>query len=315
MGPLVIGHGSALEYWNAACRRTGDVSALGNAASRRRDTAAACAALARGEVPQLRDASLAPAGCSLPLQVTVTEPAARPRGRNLVGHVRVAEVPVGAFVQVGPDMFASSPEFAFTQMADELTLVELMALAHELCGTYARLPEGELLLGCPPLTSTAKLARFIDSSSGFRGRDNAVRTVEYLFDGAATPQQAQVLMLLCLPYLLGGFYLPRPKVNERVGMASWERGQAAFYVCDLYWPEARLEVACGSETDPVRQAALERTGIRTVRITDELLRDPAQFKKTARALARALGKRLRYHDPEFSQAHDELRRELGLPNA
>lgn len=114
----------------------------------------------------------------------------------------------------------STPEFCFLQMAGCLSLVQLIQLGFELCGTYALVGGAPAVRRAAPLTTKVKLAAFVEQSSGARGCKKAARAVRYVQDGAASPMETMLAMMLCLPYGLGGYGLEKPLINHRVDVPS-----------------------------------------------------------------------------------------------
>ena len=319
-----IGYRSAIEYWNGAFRHVDAPLELGTSQSRRADTKAALASLERRDAARLPEGASPPSECTLPLHVMAASKDGAVRSADVVAHVRSAPLPSASLVRIDRDLFVSTPEFAFTQMADALSLVELIELGFELCGTYATGPDGTLRSDLPALSSVARLRRFLDRAPRFRGRRKAQRALRYVQDNSASPRETQLTMLLCLPYALGGYGLPRPELNRRVGLRdSRGRLSGAHCVCDLYWHDCRLDVEYDSTEfhaapealakDARRRTALEAAKVTSINVTNAHMRDSGLFNQLARDVARILDKRLRYRDPQFTRAHLELRRQLGLP--
>ena len=247
-------------------------------------------------------------------------------------HIFSMETPTGCFINVGNGIMMSSPEFCFLQMAKEFSLVELIELGYELCGTYSlsanaahaeepTFPARGFNIR-PPLSSKKKLEDFIAGMPGVEGHKKAVRALRYISDGAASPMEAKLAILLTLPYKLGGYHFPMPEHNSRIVPVKTEKKSASkkSYACDLYWPDHGLAIEYDSDSyhtgperiasDSKRRNALELMGVTVITVTNQQLRNIPELEKVAYALAGHMKKRLRYINPSFSAAHRELHRLL-----
>lgn len=318
---VVIGYKSAMQYW-AIVRASVDVRcALGSSRDRRRATEAALRALNQAAKPYWGSGKPLPPGCTPPLHVMVSNCSARAGGKRIVAHVRTAPVPPKAFSRCGED-FMSVPEFAFVQLADALSFGELLMLGAMLCGTYDVDENGALMANVAAVTDAARLRDCVQAAGRFRGRAKALLATRYIVDGAASPREAMLVYLLCLPYRLGGYGLPMPLLNHRLALPKEKRGYGSTQrsvVCDLYWPDARIDVEYDSEEhhadslakDARRRTWLEEMGITAINVSKAQLRNSVLFDELAHMLARKVGKRLRAGD-SFEAKRDELRRQLGV---
>jgi len=181
---------------------------------------------------------------------------------------------------------------------------------------------GEHLYNNPPLTSVRALKAFASRMEGVRGRKKALRALRYIADGSASPMETIVLMLLVLPYKLGGYGFAKPELNKRVDIRN-VAGQVpdrTYYKCDFYWPKANLAAEYDSdlhhtgperiESDSIRRLHLKANGIEVVTVTRGQLRSIPEFEGVAKTIAKGLGKRLSYKNPGFQEAQKELRKLL-----
>lgn len=314
---MLIGYISALEYW----RTVGD-RFLRTGRQRRMATRRARIQMAKKEKPIMGEGNRRPAGCSLPLHALVADACVRTETSGVVTHTWRGSFPDTAFTEVLPEFLVSTPEFCFLQMANCLSLAGLIELGFELCGTHARFENAPTTYRAAPLTTKAKLAAFIEQSTGAYGHKKAARAVRYVQDGAASPTEAILTMMLCLPYGLGGYGLEAPKLNYRVDVPSSLKKVAdrAYCVCDLCWPEVKLCVEYDSaqyhgdpdrqESDARRRSTLLALGYTVVTVTRGQVMDAGAFNRLAHQLAKQIGKRLRYRDPGFTRKHRALRTEL-----
>jgi len=268
------------------------------------------------------------AGLTLPVHIIISNPIARWSSKTMQQHVLTDKVTTGCFLKVEDELWVSSPEYCFLQMAGSLSLAKLIELGYEFCGAYS-LPAAND--ANPPdrgfyyrkqLTSTKKLEAFISDMSGVRGYQKAKRALRYLIDNSASPMETKLSILLTLPYLLGGFGLIAPELNSRIIPSKTARKSTSksFYTCDLFWPEYSLAVEydsaqqhTGSEhinSDAKKKNALTLMGITVITVTKQQLYSTVELEKVARILATCLDKRLRFKKKSFVVNHSELRRQL-----
>ncbi|MCL2529013.1 MAG: endonuclease domain-containing protein [Coriobacteriia bacterium] len=243
-------------------------------------------------------------------------------------HVFSSETPVGCFMNVGRNLMMSSPEFCFLQMANHLSLVELLELGYELCGEYSLpLPHDKKVpkrgfYNRKQLTSTKKLQEFLNSMPGVKGSTKAIRALTYLQDGSASPMETKLALFMVLPYKLGGFGFEKPELNRRVNLTKSVRKyfRKEYYVCDLFWAEKKVAVEydsdqnhTGSEriaSDSKKRNALVSMGIQVVSVTKQQLYNSKELESAVRTVAKHMGKRLFPAKSNFPAAHLELRKEL-----
>ena len=316
---ILLSHTTALRFWRSDARRG---EAL--ASPRRVPTQRARMALSRRKKIDIPTSLLAESESGV-VEILVGSKGARIRTARIASHVWSLPVPNSSFCACSKNVVVSSPEFCFLQMASTLSVVELIRLGFELCGTYSMHDEG-FSVAEEPLTTVARLGRFLETAQGLRGLDKARRAVRYLINGSASPMETAFAMLLCLPYALGGYGIGRPRLNYRVEIPASLRVEAGRSICvfDMCWPALRLTCEYDSNTwhsDAAaidkdarrRNAALILLGYRSITVSWAQVADPAAFNRLAHQIARATGKRLRYRDPGFTRAHCALRERV-LPH-
>lgn len=315
-----ITHQSALEYW----RRPSDVH-VGIKHNPKRQKAPKMptdtpSALQLAEVMHL----------TVPIDISVNNKSARRRQEAVRYHVAANDLPGNSVVSVRKGVGVSSPESCFLQMAEQLTLAELIALGLELCGSYSLYNHNEPrdntsqgFYSRPPLTTIKKLAAFVSKTEGRRGHKKAERSLRYIGDNSASPQETILSILLTLPYNLGGYGLPMPKLNARIvpkGAAKLSSSKRSYY-CDLYWPEYMLAVEYDSDTyhtgaeriasDSKRRNALSKLGIVVITVTNQQISNSVEFEKDAKQIASSMGKQLRHkRTPGFRDTQHQLRKVL-----
>ena len=214
--------------------------------------------------------------------------------------------PRDAFVAAGEHSFVASPEWCFLQMAQRLDFAELVLLGMELCGLYCLDPESEQGVGqrSAPLTNCKRIAAFLAENEGARGRRAAQTALKYVVDRAASPMESAVVMLLFLPFMRGGYGLPRPNLNWQINLDQNGRhllGGARCYG-DICWPDFKLDVeylgelphggAADMRADRRRTLAIEQSGFEVIEITKDQVTDLQAFDIVAQRVARKVGKRI-----------------------
>lgn len=216
------------------------------------------------------------------------------------------------------DVFVSTPEFCFLQMASLLTVEQLIALGFELCGSYARTKEATVYQAFP-LTSVEKLDSFLSKANGFNGIKRARRALRYILPRSASPMETALTMLLCLPYSLGGFGIASPKLNYPIDIPIplKKKIHAHYYICDLFWPDSNLAIEYDSDLahsgiykttkDAARRSVLTTLDISVLSVTRPQIMGRASFIQLAHLVARKTGKRIRCDWSSFSYQHQKLR--------
>ena len=271
-------------------------------------------------------------GLSLPLDIMVGSLSARRPSKVVRPRVCSKPLPNGSFVDAGGGLYVSSPEFFFFQMALEYPLAKLIELGLELCGSYsmpsidfADKGQGDseqALYNLPRLTSKKRLKAFAARMKEWPGHRLASKALQYITNDSASPMETILVILLTLPYRNGGYGLPMPELNGRIvpeKKAKRFLGRS-FYRGDLLWRKAGVVAEYNSDLehtgperiamDAIRRSDLDLCGISEVTVTKSQIKNEELFENVAKQLAAKIGKELRYKDPEFSKARNELRRDL-----
>jgi len=181
------------------------------------------------------------------------------------------------------------------------------------------------LYGLPQLTNTKALKALTARMAGVYGQKNAARALRYIADGSASPMETILFLFLTLPHKIGGYGLPIPELNMRIDLGKLtrqglQRADKAHYKCDLFWPDANVAIEYDSDqyhtgadriaNDSKRRFDLDALGIDVITVTKSQIRNAEEFDDMGKRIAKKLGKRLRYTNPDFLKARRELRRSL-----
>lgn len=306
-----ISHASALEYWRKTA--AGSVP-VGKPCAVDRLTATP------SDARRIRVKT--PFGLSSPLHVSVGDQKARKTTRKLVCRISERHFPQGSFFSLSRDFIISCPELCFVQMANLLSLIELIKLGFELCGGY-RLShdvDGNGFRTAPPLTDHAKLTAYVMAVAGLKGCEKARRALQYIADGAASPMETVVTMLLSLPYRMGGYGFSLSSLNHPIRVGGGNGICPVDYRADLFWPEVKVDIEYDSDSfhtgsrriakDAIRRNKLSSVGVTVLTVSRMQVGSAVGFHEVALVLAGILRKRIAPPLPGFYKARAALRRQL-----
>ena len=173
-----------------------------------------------------------------------------------------------------------------------------------------------------PLTQPERIVCAIADVPGLEGRRRAARAARYVCGGSGSPLETKVVMLICLPPMLGGEHLPFPELNKRIAFSEGARRLAGMRCCvaDMLWPKQRVVVEVnglsfhadrdGFIEHSGRRAALEADGYRVIDINYTQAAHLEQWDLLAITLAKALGRRPQARTARFLHNRDELHSQL-----
>ena len=228
----------------------------------------------------------------------------------------------GMFCKIGDRAYTVSPEMLFVQMATRLSRIELVLLGMELCGTYAPCPYSDRFEERPPVTTVKRLKNFCQRAKGIRGASKAASTLRWIVDDSNSPAETALVLYLCLPVRLGGYGFEYPDMNPETPLgvrASRMLGHDTMR-CDLHWVDQAVALEYDSDENHLTSQSASRDALRrnvmgykdtnVITVRNPMITAPRAFDDVARQLARALGRRLRPRDLEFTTARIELRLKL-----
>ncbi len=312
---IILTHKSAFRYWR---RFTGERHALKRL--RQRSVMQQAAHIRQLPMEDLASLGFFPTDDN-PLDLLFFSWETRMQSAEVRPHVTSTIWPAGPILQLTPEVGIVSPELCFTLLANEISQPALAWAGMELCGTYAIVGPERKLVERHPLTTAAALQEYVEKRYP-RGAGDVHEAAKYVLDGAASPMEAKLALLLTLPTAKGGYGLPAPILNAPIHVGQTAR---ALYPhdcrADLYWPSILLDVEYDGEEahtgnmhakDVARSAALKAEGVEVVAISTAQLYDKDAFAQLAKLIGARLGKRVRVRIRDFSERQDALRRELGL---
>ena len=247
-----------------------------------------------------------------PTDFIVPSPSSRTRSTRITCSVFDKRIPAKAFVYVGDGVFVVSPELCLLLEARTAAFANLVETGYEFCGSYrlAASSDTGMLSDQLPLTSVSKLQSFLSRARNLNGVGAARDAVAHILPNSESPKESQLSILSSFPGRLGGYGFPQPTLNHPVRISEKARGRSVGETCrcDLFWPDAKLDVEYDSrlhhtgeaeqEKDSARRTALAYAGILVITVSSDQLHTRSEMDKVAHAMAKRLGTRCR------SRAHD-----------
>lgn len=240
--------------------------------------------------------------------------------RRFVRHRWNGMLPEGALVVVSPGIAVCSPEFSLVQLASALPPAEYVRWACALCASYRIGERG--IEEREPITSVARVGVFLEGCYGHRGAGRCRRLLRYVRDGARSPKEVELHLLLALPAGLGGYGLEGDVLNWRLDLgaedaAIADRPDRRWAEVDLAWPERAVGLEYQGrehegtvEADRRRLNMLAALGVRVLQMDAAQVSDQALFDRTARQLARLLGREVPEPTDAWRAARGDLRETL-----
>lgn len=149
-----------------------------------------------------------------PVSILLSCKANMRESQNLSPRIWSGKHPSRSFYKITQDLYISTPEATFLQLGKELSLIQLITVGYELCGSYGlSVQSSSGFLRREPRSNPQLIERYLEKCEGIHGVKAAKRASSYLVKGSASPMESLLSMLLCLPPSLGGFGLPRPELN------------------------------------------------------------------------------------------------------
>lgn len=261
---------------------------------------------------------------SRPLHVMVASHEARRNREHVRSHVAPASLKTGRFSHVAPGIYLPQPEIALLQFARGRSLPEIIVEGTKLCGTFSCGADAGANQRRPPLSSIAALKSASSVHDDVPGRVAVRRALSWILEGAASPREIALGLLMSLPNLLGGYALGRPVLNWPLdlGVRGSRMTEKSYYVADLCWPKNKLVLEYDSDEyhlasqqlhdDAVKRMVLESLGYRVISVTRLQMNSIEEMNRLALAVARHLARPVRFRVKGFQKKQSELRRAVGL---
>ena len=275
-----------------------------------------------------------------PLELGVFDLNKRINLKTTKSRVLSRALPEAALLRVNRNLYVASPELAVVQIAETATLMQLTQVIMELCGTYSPTPHPTAdhpetaKYEIPPVTSLERISTFaVRVRAKVKARDLVKRAVAIAREGAASPAETNLALMLGLPVKQGGYGFGMPQFNARLDAPEDERPYVtqAYYQLDLYWEDCKADIEYESTAfhlDPLygipssrltsdkvqvwREGCIERgahdrtrlrdiqtLGTRVIPVLATDLRDARSLERIARALARRKAETTGFDDAAY----------------
>ena len=229
----------------------------------------------------------------LPLHL-LTDRWERTVGETVSLHSLRTALPSGSLVKIDNGIYAPTPELCLVQLARHCSDHELILYGGLLCGSFAIDPDA------------------VPGTKALR------RCLPHITEGAASPPEVFLRMVLVLPHRLGGFNLTGATINRQVNLGKRAQNIAGrlFPVPDLCWPEHRLDVEYDADSvhltsrqallDATKRLALEAEGFKVVTVTSLQLGNSHHMTNIAREVGCRLGRTMRIRSTRFTASQQAL---------
>ena len=258
-----------------------------------------------------------------PLDLLFADRKARVFHSAIRPHITSSALPPNSFLRLSEHVLIVCPELCLIQVANSLPIERLILMCSEFCGTYLLLGSGNQPAERPPLTTLPALRMYAAKALPPRAGLAFRRALRHAVDGAASPMEARVALMLVLPHALGGYNLPEPVLNHSHRLSNDAYRLYPHSPCrlDICWPKAMTAVeydgavherSAQHARDVARLNALALDGFEITVITYAQVQDPAAFDAIARRLAARMGQRLQIRADNYPARQRRLRREFDL---
>lgn len=231
------------------------------------------------------------------------------------------KLPRHSFVRARQGVLVASPELVFLEAAADHSLVELLKLGMELCGTYALddyHPDG--FTSRRRICTVGRIKRYLSWCKGAPGIMRARAAAGLLMDGSNSPLETNVMLGLTLPPRHRGIGLRKPVLNERRDTTELQAETIGThtYFYDARWSGTlpsgrRYSVDCevdskrhfnnpnNARADVVRKDNVQFMRSTHVSISSEEFADARLFMKKGLMIAKLIGQRVRRYPRRGSE--------------
>ena len=318
MRELRVGFESALDFWRSA-----RVAAPGRVSED-----------PEGKVYGARELSLSEQvslACNLcntepPLDVVVPDAAMRINSERVSSHVWSGPILEKHLVLLSGSVRVCRPPALFVQLAAVMGEVDLARVGYELCGTYTLDGGSESVEGIPPLANLDELVGYARSAKaiGVRGAARALRVLDNVVEGSASPEETNAAIFLASSRLHGGAGVPGFRMNVSMHLPdelaaalgqktakpdfSWQNGTVGEYDSDAFHrsPDARVR-------DERKRRAYQAVGLDCVTMTRGTFRSNVELDLFVADLEKSLGLHRNPPSERMLAARRDLRERLFGP--
>lgn len=267
------------------------------------------------------------------LHLLVRRPTDRRCLRGVSCHVYGGHVPARSLIPLGPripalkGVYVCSPDLLLVQMAfRDISDIEWLRLAMELCGSYRILEDGAHY-NCPPVTGSGAVLRRADQLRSAKGSSRARSLAPWVLDNSASAAETDIALALSLPYRLGGSGVGRPELNREIRLSPDARaifGRESIKPDIMLPARSKLGRPCPCEYesqefhstleqrsyDERRRNTYSALGMSCFSIRSEHLKTDYAFETMVTAIRGVVGRRVRGLPERYGERHARLLGEL-----
>lgn len=314
--PIVLSHRTAVLYYRAPDRVTvrGRDYDLNPTAGRARDVASRVREL-------LSDCGVPEYGLAR-LDVLCPTEHDRVGSKEFKSHVYGGPIPMKQLIHLAPGLFIIKPELCFILAATYMKDIELLELGFEFCGSYELDSTGN---GSPyrkrkALTSVKKIRTAAKDCAGAHGARKAKRALARVRDGARSPMETALALMILAPHHHGGLSYLGIEMNRRVDIPENMRRSCLleYLEADVFTPAAQAVIEYDGDVhaplkqrtrDADRSSAFLRLGYRMHTVTAGHFSEQLPLHRALNGIAETLGIEAP-SSAAFQRKQNELRKQL-----
>lgn len=262
---------------------------------------------------------------SAPIRLMVPAEELRVSRRKYKYSVQRHTLPESAFCQIESHTCVASPELCLLEASRYYSKQRLMELCMEMCGKYAIVPETQrgYISRDHQLATTQSIRAFLKCLPPYiHGAKKLNCVIEHIQDGSRSPMETREYLLMCLPKRLGGYGLPRAKLNLHVDLTPEERRMTKrrHLECDMCWPDKQVIVEYDGHDDhesrddrahdAAKRNVLISRGYDVFTITGKQICNKRTFHELICDISQCLDFRLRAFPENWREKHLLLRQEI-----
>lgn len=251
-----------------------------------------------------------------PLHLLVPEQHAHRFSSSVITHLWRPPYPEETFVKLAPNIYILSPVASLVRVASSLSFAKTMQHAYQLVGTYRI--DGLEIRNRPALTTPDDIRRYVDAASGVRGTKRMRLVKDYLVAGAASPEEANVVILLVAPCRMGGYGLPLPVLNKPIKLTV--NGKSEERRPDTLWEADRIILEYLGDRyhnrldrygpDAARKTHLQEAGYTVIDVTKHQTASKQELDSIVAVIRTRMNLPPLVQSEEFARRNEQLRAEL-----
>ncbi len=270
--------------------------------------------------------ALAARGIDLPaltdkIDVLVPSIACKRNDERVRCHVWTHDVPAESLIALGDGIYVVGIEMCALQAAAHMSEPELIEYCFELCSRYVLPcnPGGDYTEIPAPRTTIERLRGFLRALPATRGKSKALRILHAVREGARSPMETAMTMMLTCPPRLGGLGFRDIAMDHRVEVTGEARRltRRRHLYCDAFMRRGRQDMEyqgfhhddeMRQAIDNERRAAMRAMGYTVVDINRQQLFDRTAFRRVIATICMNAGVDADARPDGFAERQEELRR-------